>query len=97
MDEISKIGDIGNVNDFFDFKLSIKTIIFLVVMWVGFCGLVVIFMLGGVNNTVDYMANIIESIKTTIVEIKNKNTGATSNTKKVENDDKNIDKKNNDN
>lgn len=71
MDEISKIGEINSVNDFFDFKLSIKTIILLVIAW-SFCALVlIVFMLGGVNNTIDYATGIIESAKKKIIINKN--------------------------
>ena len=73
MDEISKLGDINSVNDLFDFKLSIKTIVFLGFAWGAVCLVVIVFLFGGVNNTVAYGINIIESIKTTVLETRNKN------------------------
>ncbi len=74
MDEISKIGNINSVNDFFDFKVSIKTIILCLFAW-GFAALVVvIFLFGGLNNTLMYVSTMLSSIKTMIVNIKNKNT-----------------------
>lgn len=74
MDEISRIGDINSVNNFLDFKLSIKTIMFLVFGWGFACLIIIVFMLGGINNTVDYVANILETVKTTVIDTKNKNT-----------------------
>ncbi len=67
--------EINNVNDFFDFKLSIKTIIFIIVGGSLLVLLIVILMLGGVNNTIDYLTNIINSTKKTIIERKNKSKG----------------------
>jgi hypothetical protein len=64
MDEISKIGDINSMNDLFDFKISIKTIMILVFLWGFGCVVIIVFLLGGINNTVDYMVALIESIKT---------------------------------
>jgi len=63
IEEISKIGEINSVGDFLDFKLSVKTIIILVVAWSIFVSIVVVFMLGGINNTIDYLTNIFESTK----------------------------------
>ena len=67
IDEFNKIGEINSVNDFFDFKLSIKTIIVLVIAWGFFATIFVVFMLGGVNNTIDYMMNLIETTKKKII------------------------------
>lgn len=64
MDEINKIGDINSINNFFDFKISIKTIVFLVFLWGFACLVIIVFLLGGVNNTVDYMIALIETMKT---------------------------------
>jgi hypothetical protein len=72
MDEISKIGDINSVNDLFDFKLSIKTIFFLAFAWAAVCMIFVVFMMGGVNNTVNYVITIIETIKSTVIETRNR-------------------------
>jgi hypothetical protein len=72
MDEISKIGDINSINDLFDFKLSIKTIVFLGFAWGAVCLVVIVFLFGGINNTVAYGINIIESVKTTVLETRNK-------------------------
>lgn len=63
IEEISKIGEINSVGDFLDFKLSVKTIIILVVAWSIFVSIVVVFMLGGINNTIDYLTSIFESTK----------------------------------
>jgi hypothetical protein len=63
IEEISKIGEINSVSDFLDFKLSVQTIIILVVAWSIFVSIVVVFMLGGINNTIDYLTNIFESTK----------------------------------
>lgn len=67
IDEFNKIGEINSVNDFFDFKLSIKTIIVLVIAWGFFATIFVVFMLGGVNNTIDYMMNLMETTKKKII------------------------------
>lgn len=72
MDEINKIGDINSVNDLFDFKISIKTIIFLTFAWSAVCLVIIVFLFGGLNNTVAYTLNIIESIKSTVLETRNK-------------------------
>lgn len=72
MDEISKIGDINSVNDLFDFKLSIKTIVFLALGWGAVCLVIIVFLFGGVNNTVAYFLNISETIKSNILESRNK-------------------------
>jgi hypothetical protein len=64
MDEISKIGDINSMNDLFDFKISIKTIMILVFLWGFGCVVIIVFLLGGINNTVDYAVALIESMKT---------------------------------
>ena len=67
LEEIGKIGDINSVNDFLHFKLSIKTIMIGLMLW-GACAFVfVIFLFGGINNTVDYVKNIINSTKKSIV------------------------------
>jgi hypothetical protein len=71
IDELNKIGDINSVNDLFDFKLSIKTIVLLVVAWGFVAAIAVVFMLGGVNNTVDYITDLIESTKKKVILNKN--------------------------
>jgi hypothetical protein len=77
MEEITKLGDINSINDLFEYKISIKTICVLVFIWGFVCLIVVIIMFGGVQNTITYMGTIIESVRTTLIEIKNKNTGNT--------------------
>jgi len=67
IEELSKIGDINSINDFFDFKISIKTIIMLMILWGIGASIVIVFMFGGINNTIDYATNIIESTKKSIV------------------------------
>ena len=76
MDEISKIGDINSVNDFLDFKLSVKTIIFMVMIWSGLCIIVFVIIMGGVNNSIAYLTSMLDSTKNTIIKIK---TDVTSN------------------
>ena len=70
MDEISKIGDINSVNDFLDFKLSVKTIIFMVLLWSGLCLIIFVIIMGGVNNTIAYLTTMLDSTKNTIIKIK---------------------------
>ena len=89
IDEVNKFGEINSVNDFFDFKLSIKTIILLVIIWSFGVSVVAVFMLGGINNTIDYITMIADETKQKIIEKKNANTK--SNTK---NNTKNNSKKN---
>ena len=74
IDEISKIGEINSVNDLFDFKLSIKTIILLFCAWCFFATIFVVFMLGGVNNTIDYITTIMDETRQKIILTKNKKT-----------------------
>lgn len=72
IDEINKIGEINSVNDLFDFKLSIKTIILLFFAWCFFAIIFVVFMLGGVNNTIDYITTIMDQTKQKIILTKTK-------------------------
>ena len=67
INEMNKIGEINSVNDIFDFKLSIKTIILLIIAWCVFVTIFVIFMFGGVNNTIDYMMGLMETTKRKII------------------------------
>jgi hypothetical protein len=64
MDELNKIGEINTINDIFEFKLSIKTILIILVLWGILAGIFIVFLFGGVNNTVSYLLNIMETIKT---------------------------------
>jgi hypothetical protein len=66
MDELYKIGDIHTVNDIFDFKLSIKTILIILFLWCIGCAIFMVFIFGGVNNTYLYLLNIMETVKTAI-------------------------------
>ena len=66
MEEINKIGNINSVNDFFEFKISIKTIILILFLWSLRCLVVIVLFFGGINNTVAYMLSITENIKTAI-------------------------------
>jgi hypothetical protein len=97
MDEINKIGQISSVNDIFDFKLSIKTIILIAGAWVFGCLILLVIMCGGVQNTFQYGMNILGNFKTIIVDIKNKNTARITdkNREKIieKNTAKNTDKK----
>jgi hypothetical protein len=74
IEELNKIGDINSIGDLFDFKLSIKTIILLLIVWGMFAFAFVIFIFGGVNNTIDYATNVIEATKQYIVINKDKKT-----------------------
>ena len=76
IDEISKIGEINSVNDLFDFKLSIKTIILLFCAWCFFATVFVIFMLGGVNNTIDYATSILDQTKQKVILNKTQKTSS---------------------
>lgn len=67
--------EINSVNDFFDFKLSVKSILMIVVGWSLLMIVIVIVMLGGINNTIDYLTNIVNSTKKTIIQRKNKSKG----------------------
>jgi hypothetical protein len=81
IEEIHKIGEINSVNDLFEFKLTIKTIILLMFLG-GVCFVIfVIFMLGGVNNTIDYLTTIIDSSKNAIAERKKKKNDSDTNKK----------------
>jgi len=74
LEEINKIGDINNVNDFFDFKISIKTMILVAMLW-GICAAIfVVFIFGGINNTIDYATTVIDSTKKSIIINKDKKT-----------------------
>ena len=79
--EVNKFGEISSVNDFFDFKLSIKMLIFLFIVWCICMVIIVVFMFGGVNNTIDYITTIADETKQKIIETKNTNTN-TNNKKK---------------
>lgn len=74
---MNEIGDIHSANDFFEFKLSIKNIIFIIIAWCIVIILIAIFMMGGINNTVDYVLNILNSTKNVIINNKNKQVGIT--------------------
>ena len=69
---MSKLGDINSVNDLFDFKISIKTILLLAVVWGAVCLVVLVFMFGGVNNTVKYVLTLLETLKSTVLKSRNK-------------------------
>jgi len=63
IEELNQIGNINSVNDFLDFKLSIKTIVLLVFLGGSAFIIFIIMIFGGVNNTVDYLTSIIETTK----------------------------------
>jgi hypothetical protein len=75
MEEISKIGEINSINDLLNFKLSVKTIIGAAIIWGGICLVAFVFFMGGVNNAILYVTNLLDSTKKTISEIKS-GTGA---------------------
>jgi len=71
LDEINKIGDISSIEDVFEFKFSIKSIV-LILMIFGFCFLIFLIMVfGGIENTTEYIFNIIETTKTHLKKNKN--------------------------
>jgi hypothetical protein len=97
MEEMNKLGDINSVNDLFDFKISIKTILFLAVAWGAVCLVVLVFMFGGVNNTVKYVLTLLETLKSTVLKSRNKVVVADKpSNDKVTNDKPSNDKVNND-
>jgi hypothetical protein len=71
MDNINKIGQINSVNDLFDFKLSIKTLVILFIIWFIVALCVIILMFGGVNNTIDYFNKMIDETKSKLITNKN--------------------------
>ena len=91
MDEISKISDVNSVNVFLDFKLSVKTILILVFLWIIICIVGFVIFMGGINNAIDYLTNIMNSTKKTIIEIKTNTTNKRGlNHTKEEEDDKKV-------
>ena len=72
MDELNKIGDINNVGDILDFKLSIKTIAIMGFFWGCFCIFAIIILFGGVDNTIKYFTGLLSSAKKSIIDNKNK-------------------------
>jgi len=71
---IDKLDEINSVNDFFEFKLSIKTIILLFFAWCVVVTIIAVFMLGGVNNTIDYITTMMNETKQKIILNKTKKT-----------------------
>jgi hypothetical protein len=67
IEEIGKLGEINSINDFFDFKFTVKTIIILGFIYSILASIVVVFLFGGVNNTMDYVTDIIETTKQKII------------------------------
>lgn len=71
LDEINKIGDISSIEDAFEFKFSIKSLI-LIGLLAGFCFLIFLVMIfGGIENTIEYIFNVIETTKTHVKKNKN--------------------------
>jgi hypothetical protein len=71
IDELNQIGNINSINDFLEFKFSVKTIVILV--FLASCAFLIftVVLFGGVNNTVEYLSTIIETTKTSINKNKN--------------------------
>ena len=67
---ISKINEVNNVNNFLDFKLSIKTIIYIIIAWIFISAIVFIIIMGGVNNAIEYITTTLDKTKVTIIKIK---------------------------
>ena len=67
IEEIGKLGEINSINDLFDFKFTVKTIIILGFIYSILASIVVVFLFGGVNNTMDYITDIIETTKQKII------------------------------
>ena len=93
---MSKLGDINSVNDLFNFKIYIKTILLLAVAWGAVCLVVLVFMFGGVNNTVKYVLTLLETLKSTVLKNRNKVVADKPSTDKPLNDKPSNDKVNND-
>ena len=70
MGGISKINEVNNVNNFLDFKLSIKTIIFIIIAWIVISAIIFIIIMGGVNNAIEYITTTLDKTKVTIIKIK---------------------------
>lgn len=71
LDEINKIGEINSIEDVFEFKFSVKSLV-LIAMLVGFCFLIFLVMIfGGIENTTEYVFNLIETTKTHLKKNKN--------------------------
>ena len=71
LDEINKIGEISSIEDVFEFKFSIKSMI-LIALLGGFCFLIFLVMVfGGIENTIEYIFNMIETTKTHLKKNKN--------------------------
>lgn len=88
MDEISKIGDVNSVNDILDFKLSVKTILILLFLWIVICIVGFVIFMGGINNAIAYLTNVMNSTKKTIIEIKTNTTNKRGLNNKKEEDEK---------
>lgn len=88
MDEISKIGDVNSVNDILDFKLSVKTILILFFLWIVICIVGFVIFMGGINNAITYLTNVMNSTKKTIIEIKTNTTNKRGLNNKKEEDEK---------
>ena len=86
MDEIEKIGEIHTINDVLNFKLSIKTMAILAFVVGSFWLVVIIFMLGGVSNTMEIISGLFDSAKSAL---KN-NKGNTAKRNVKDDRDKNI-------
>ena len=56
------LGKIHNVNDLLDFKLSIKTIVIIIGVWITICGIIMVIALGGINNAVEYITNMVDYV-----------------------------------
>jgi hypothetical protein len=67
IEEIGKLGEINSINDFFDFKFTVKTLIIIGFIYSILASIVVVFLFGGVNNTMDYITDIIETTKQKII------------------------------
>jgi len=67
IEEIGKLGEINSINDFFDFKFTVKTLIIIGFIYSILASIVVVFLFGGVNNTMDYVTDIIETTKQKII------------------------------
>ena len=72
IEELNKIGEINSVRDLFEFKLSIKTLVVLMILWGIGASIFVVFIFGGINNTIDYAMIILESTKKSIIINKDK-------------------------
>ena len=63
MNEIAKISEISSLNDFLDYKFSVKTLLIIGIIGAFFGSIFVVVIMGGVKNTQDYIKKTLYDIK----------------------------------